>query len=111
MIDFIELNESQKNYVVYLLTFHGHTKDTINLAEMKSYHNTMLAARASGCPKFGYPNWLIKPDNKVSKSVYHFPVPTGEELQDFYMGNVEPKINLDKYSEMFRDVVERYNLL
>ena len=111
MINFIELNKSQKNYVVYLLNFHGHTKDTISLAEMKSYHNTMLVARESGCPKFGYPNWLIKSENKVSMSVYHFPAPTDEELDDFHMGFVEPQMNLDKYSEMFREVAMHYNLL
>lgn len=111
MIDFIELNESQKTYIIEVVNRFSHDRDFITLAEMKDYHQKMVDNRSSGCPKLGYPNWLIKPENKVSKSVYHLPVPTDEELEDFHLGNVEAQINLDKYSAMFKDVAERYNLL
>jgi hypothetical protein len=111
MIDFIELNESQKIYVIEVMNRFSHDRDFITLAEMKEYHQKMVAARSSGCPKLGYPNWLIKPENKVSKSVYHLPVPTSEELEDFHLGNVEPQINLNKYSKMFQKVVADYGIL
>ena len=111
MIDFIELNESQKNYVVYLLTRFKHDRDEINLTEMKSYHELMVYERDKGGPKFGYPNCLIVPENKVSKAVYGFPKPTGEDLEAFYRGDVEPQIKLEKYSPMLQEVVKNYGLL
>lgn len=111
MIDFIELNESQKTYIIEIMDRFSHNKDSISLAEMKDYHQKMVSARSSGCPKLGYPNWLIKPENKVSKSVYHLPVPTGDELDDFYHGNVDAQINLSKYSTMFQTVVANYGIL
>lgn len=111
MIDFIELNETQKNYVMYLRTFFKHDADTISLAQMKTYHDTMVYHRTTGGPKFGYPNWLIKPNNKTSKSVYHFPQPTEDDIEAFIRGDVDAKINLDKFSPMFKSVVTKYNLL
>lgn len=111
MIDFIELNESQKNYVVYVMKRFKHDRDEISLIEMKSYHETMVHERDKGGPKFGYPNWLIDPENKVSKSVYQFPRPSGEALEAFHRGDVAPQIKLEKYSPMLQEVVKNYGLL
>lgn len=111
MIDFIELNESQKNYVVFVMERFKHKSSEITLVQMKSYHDLMLYERDKGGPKFGYPNWLIVPENKVSKSVYSFPIPTGDELDAFRAGDVEPQIKLEKYSQMLQDVVKNYGLL
>lgn len=111
MIDFIELNETQKNYVVYVMERFKHKSEEISLTEMKSYHETMVYERDKGGPKYGYPNWLIVPENKVSKSLYHFPVPSGDDLEAFHRGDVGPQIKLEKYSPMFQQVVRDYGLL
>lgn len=111
MIDFVELNESQKNYVVYVMDRFKHKSDKISLTEMKSYHELMVYERDKGGPKYGYPNWLIVPENKVSKAIYSFPKPTGEALDAFLAGDVLPQIKLEKYSQMFQDVVKDYGLL
>lgn len=111
MIDFIELNETQKKYVVYVMERFKHDRDEITLIEMKSYHETMVHERDKGGPKFGYPNWLIVPQNKVSKSIYQFPRPTGEALEAFLAGDVEPQIRLEKYSPLLQKVVKEYGLL
>ena len=111
MIDFIELNESQKNYVVYVMERFKHNRDDISLTEMKSYHELMVYERDKGGPKFGYPNWLIVPENKVSKAIYGFPKPTGEDLEAFRNGDVEPQIKLEKYSPMLQEVVKNYGIM
>lgn len=111
MIDFIELNESQKKYVVYVMERFKHDHDEIGLAEMKSYHEIMVRERSTGGPKFGYPNWLIDPENKVSKSIYQFPRPSGEALEAFHRGDVAPQIKLEKYSPMLQEVVKSYGIL
>jgi len=111
MIDFIELNETQKNYVIYVMERFKHKSNEITLTAMKSYHELMVYERDKGGPKYGYPNWLIDPDNKVSKSVYHLPIPTEDDLEAFRNGDVDAKLNLDKFSDMFKEVVSKYNLL
>lgn len=111
MIDFIELNETQKKYVVYVIERFKHISDEISLAEMKSYHEIMVHERDKDGPKFGYPNWLIVPENKLSKSIYQFPRPTGEALEAFLDGDVEPHIRLEKYSPLLQKVVKEYGLL
>lgn len=111
MIDFVELNESQKNYVVYVMERFNHKSSEISLTEMKSYHELMVYERDKDGPKFGYPNWLIVPENKVSKAIYSFPKPTGEDLEAFLDGDVEPIIKIEKYSQMLQDVVKQYGLL
>lgn len=110
MIDFSELNETQKNYVVYIIERFKHISKHISLVEMKSYHETMLYERDKGGPKYGYPNWLIVKENKVEMSLYSFPAPSGEQLASFLAGDVVAHINLKKYSQMLQDVVQKYNL-
>lgn len=111
MIDFIELNEVQKKYVIHLIEHFKHDGDTITLEQMKFYHAKMMQERSSGGPKFGYPNWLIKPENKSAKSVYYIPRPTEDDMDDFLAGNVDAQIKLDKYSPMLQKVVKDYGLL
>ena len=111
LIDFIELNEAQKKYIVYVMERFKHKSESISLTEMKSYHETMVYERDKGGPKFGYPNWMIIPENKISKSVYSFPKPTGEALEAFLNGDVEPQIRIEKYSPMLQEVVKNYGLL
>lgn len=111
MIDFVELKETQKKYVLHLMDRFNLDTEVITLDDMKSFHEIMIMERHTGGPKFGYPNWLIKPNNKVSMSVYHFPKPTREDLEAFNNGDVDSHIQLKKYSQMFQDVVKEYNLL
>lgn len=111
MIEFIELNGAQKNYVVHVMKRFNHNKPDISLAEMKQYHDTMLQERDSGGPKLGYPNWLIKPHNKVSKSVYAFPIPTEDDMDDYRVGNVDARIIIERYSPMLQQVVKEYGLI
>jgi hypothetical protein len=47
----------------------------------------------------------------VSKSVYSFPVPTEDELEDFHLGNVEAVISVEKFSPLFQKTVKEYSLL
>jgi hypothetical protein len=54
---------------------------------------------------------LIKPENKLSKSVYFFPIPTEDEIEDFYDGNTEAVIVLEKLSPMTQKVIQQYGLL
>lgn len=111
MIDFIELNEPQKRYVLEVMNRFLHYDEEITISQMKEYHTKMVEARDQGCPKIGYPNWLIKPENKLSKSVYFFPVPTEDEIEDFYDGNTEAVIVLEKLSPMTQKVIQQYGLL
>lgn len=111
MIDFVELNESQKNYVIHVMERFNHNSEEISLKEMRSYHDIMVHERDKAGPKFGYPNWLIVPENKISKAIYSFPKPTGEALDAFLAGDVLPHIKLEKYSQMLQDVVKNYGIL
>jgi hypothetical protein len=111
MLEFIELKPTQKQYVVEVMNRFNHNRNVIELSEMKEYHQKMVEARDSGCPKLGYPNWLIESKNKVSKSVYSFPIPTEDELEDFHLGNVEAVISVEKFSPLFQKTVKEYSLL
>ena len=110
-MDFIELKPTQKQYVVYVMDRFDHKHEDITLDDMKFYHAEMVMTRNQGCPKLGYPNWLIKPENKVGKSVYHFPIPTKSELDDFLSGKTEAVLNLKKFSPLFQKTVKEYSLL
>jgi hypothetical protein len=110
MIMFTELNETQKRYVLEVINRFDHDSDLISLDEMKQYHEKMVKARNKGCPKFGYPNWLIKPNNKASKSIYRFPIPTESEKEDFFSGKTERVVNLQKFSPLFKNVIKEYGL-
>lgn len=111
MLEFVELKEKQKDYVVYVMNRFDHKHKDITLADMQFYHDEMLQTRSAGCPKLGYPNWLIVSQNKVAKSIYGFPIPTELELEDFLSGNTERVIKLEKYSPLFQKTVKEYNLL
>ena len=110
MMCFNELKLKQKQYVVYVMNRFDHEFDEITLADMEFYHDEMLQTRNQGCPKFGYPNWLIKPENKLSKSVYKFPKPTDSELEDFHSGKTERVVNLKKFSPLLQNVIKEYGL-
>ena len=109
-MNFKELTPIQKKYVVEVMVRFDHTDNVISLDEMKSYHEQMVSKRKSGCPKLGYPNWLIKPDNKVSKAIYEFPIPTESELEDFHSGKTERVVDLKKFSPLLQKVIKEYGL-
>jgi hypothetical protein len=111
MLEFVELKEQQKKYVIEVTNRFNHKTKDITLADMEFYHAEMKMTRDQGTPKFGYPNWLIVPTNKVSKSVYGFPIPTESELQDFISGKTEAVINIKKFSPLFQKTVKEYSLL
>lgn len=107
---FKELKPIQKGYVIEVMNRFNHTEPEICLSDMKSYHEQMIAKRTKDSVKIGYPNWLIKPENKVSKSVYNFPIPTESELNDFNSGKTERVVLLDRYSPLLKQVVKEYGL-
>jgi len=87
-----------------------HEYEDITLQDMEFYHTEMLQTRNAGCPKLGYPNWLIKPENKKAKGIYGFPRPTDSELEDYHSGNVEAVVNLSKFSLLLNNVIKEYGL-
>ena len=111
MLEFVELKEQQKKYVIEVMNRFDHKYGEIMLSDLKFYHNEMMKARSKGCPKYGYPNWLIVPENKRAKSVYGFPIPTESELEDFISGKTERVIKVEKYSPLFQKTVKEYSLL
>jgi hypothetical protein len=110
MLNFIELKPTQKQYVVEVVNRFDHELEQITLSDMEFFHSEMKMTRDQGCPKLGYPNWLIKADNKVSKGVYHFPIPTESELEDFLSGKTERVVDLSKFSPMLKNVIKEYGL-
>ena len=109
-LHFNELKPTQKKYVIEVMNRFDHSYDDITLADMEFYHTEMLQTRNQGCPKLGYPNWLIKPENKKAKGIYGFPIPTESELEDFYSGKTERVVNLKKFSPLLQNVIKEYGL-
>jgi hypothetical protein len=107
---FVELKPTQKQYVVVVMNRFNHNYEDITLDDMRFYHDEMLQTRNAGTPKLGYPNWLIKPENKKIKGVYGFPRPTDSELEDYHSGNVEAVIDLSKFSPLLNNVIKEYGL-
>ena len=87
-----------------------HTSDEITLVEIKEYHNAMVLERGQTKIKLGYPNWLITQENKIRKSVYHLPIPTQQEIDDFNSGNVDAVINLDRYSPLLKKTIQEFGI-
>ena len=111
MFNFLELKPTQKQYILEIMKRFKHESPQITLAQIKEYHQVMLKQRDRSGTKLGYPNWLIVADNKVAKSVYNLPIPTIEEEEDFYEGkNLEPQVNLDKFSPLFKQTVKEFNI-
>lgn len=110
MFSFIELKPTQKQYILEIMKRFKHESPQITLSEIKEYHQVMLKQRDKTGMKLGYPNWLIVADNKIAKSVYNLPIPTIEEEEDFYNGNVEPVINLNRFSPLLRKTIEEFNI-
>jgi len=107
---FAELKPTQKMYVIEVMNRFDHDRDAIELIEMQDYHKVMVSKRDAGCPKLGYPNWLIVGENKISKGVYGFPRPTDSELEDYHSGNVEAVVDLSKFSSLLNNVIKEYGL-
>jgi len=110
MFKFIELKEVQKRYICEVIKRYNHTASEITLSQMKEYHDALIQVRTEGI-KIGYPNWLIKPKNKISMGIYGFPIPTESEVADLNSGNSVQQINIEDYSPMFKTVVAEYNLI
>lgn len=111
MFKFLELKPTQKQYVITIMEKLKHTSPEISLSEIKDYHKQLIDSRSKGGEKLGYPNWLIVQDNKVKKSVYGLPVPSKQEAIDFKNGkNLEPQVNLDKFSKLFKQTVKEFNI-
>jgi hypothetical protein len=110
VFSFIELKPTQKQYVVEVMHRFNHDREAIELIEMQDYHKVMVSKRDAGCPKLGYPNWLIVAKNKISKGVYGFPLPTEEELEDFYSGKTERVVDISSFSPMLKNVIKEYGL-
>jgi hypothetical protein len=110
MFKFVELKEVQQRYICAVINKCGHTEPEIALNEMKQYHESLIEMRSDGT-KYGYPNWLIKPKNKISMGVYGFPIPTTSEIEDLNSGKSQQVINIEDYSPLFKQTVKEYNLL
>jgi hypothetical protein len=109
-MQFKELKPTQKMYVIEVMNRFDHDVDQIELIEMQDYHKIMLSKRDSGCPKLGYPNWLIVSKNKVAKGVYGFPRPTDSELEDYYSGKTERVVDMSSFSPLLKNVIKEYGL-
>jgi hypothetical protein len=109
-MQFKELKPTQKMYVIEVMNRFDHDREAIELTEMQDYHLLMLNKRDSGCPKLGYPNWLIVAENKISKAIYGFPIPTESEMEDFYSGKTERVVDTTKFSPLLQNVIKEYGL-
>jgi len=107
---FISLKDTQKLYVITIMEKFNHDSDEITLKQMDEYHIKMFKQREKGGIKLGYPKWLVNRGNKLSKSVYGFPIPTEDELDDFKAGKSQRIIDVSEFSDMFKDVVQQYGL-
>jgi hypothetical protein len=110
MFSFIELKPTQKQYILEIMKRFKHESPQITLAEIKEYHQVMLKQRDKTGMKLGYPNWLIVADNKIAKSLYNLPIPTIDEEEDFYNGNVDPVINLNRFSPLLRQTIDEFKI-
>lgn len=110
MMKFISLKDTQKLYVVTIMEKFSHDSDEITLKQMDQYHAELYRQREKGGIKLGYPKWLVNPGNKLAKSVYGFPMPTEDELDDFKQGKSFRVIDVSEFSDMFKDVVQEYGL-
>ena len=110
MFSFIELKTTQKQYILKIMKRFKHDSEQITLSQIKEYHQVMLKQRDKSGTKLGYPNWLIVNDNKITKSVYHLPIPTEDEEQDFYDGKIDPVVNLNRYSKLLQDTIKEFNI-
>lgn len=110
MMKFISLKDTQKLYVITIMEKFNHDSDEITLKQMDQYHLKMFKQREKGGIKLGYPKWLVNPGNKLAKSVYGFPMPTEEELDDFKEGKSFRVIDVSDFSDMFKSVVQEYGL-
>ena len=110
MMKFISLKDTQKLYVVTIMEKFGHDSDEITLKQMDEYHFKLYNEREKGGIKIGYPKWLVNPGNKLAKSVYGFPTPNEDELDDFKEGKSLRVIDVSDFSDMFKDVITKYNL-
>jgi len=110
MMKFISLKDTQKLYVVTIMEKFNHGSDEITLKQMDQYHAELYNEREKGGIKLGYPKWLVNPGNKLAKSVYGFPMPTEDELDDFKQGKSFRVIDVSEFSDMFKDVVQEYGL-
>jgi hypothetical protein len=107
---FIGLKDTQKLYVITIMEKFNHDSDEITLKQMDEYHIKMFKQREKGGIKLGYPKWLVNPGNKLAKSVYGFPMPTEEELDNFKEGKSFRVIDVSEFSDMFKSVVQEYGL-
>lgn len=110
MFKFVELKEVQKHYICVIMNKFKHKEKEISITQMKEYHNSLLKIRYDGL-KYGYPNWLIRPKNKISMGVYGFPIPTEDEVEDLKNGLSEQVINIEDYSDFFKQTIKEYSLL
>jgi hypothetical protein len=107
---FIGLKDTQKLYVITIMEKFNHDSDEITLKQMDQYHMKMFKQREKGGIKLGYPKWLVNPGNKLAKSVYGFPMPTEDELDDFKEGKSFRVIDVSEFSDMFKATVQEYGL-
>ena len=110
VMQFKELKPTQKQYIIELMKQFNHTQKDITLGQIKTYHQMMLYRREEGGLKLGYPNWLIVAKNKVSKSVYGFPIPTESEMDDYLSGKTERVVDISSFSPMLKTVIKEYGL-
>jgi len=110
MMKFIGLKDTQKLYVITIMEKFNHDSDEITLKQMDQYHMKMFKQREKGGIKLGYPKWLVNPGNKLAKSVYGFPMPTEDELDDFKEGKSFRVIDVSEFSDMFKATVQEYGL-
>lgn len=64
------------------------TAETITRPEIEQLFEALLAERANGGEKIGYPMWLVKGE-KVGRGQYKFPAPSRAEASDTSTSAIE----------------------
>ena len=75
-MNYTDLNKTQRRCIDAFIKLHPHlaSKISITRPEVEEIFFTLLAERANGGPKIGYPTWLTKYD-RIARGVYDFPSP------------------------------------
>jgi hypothetical protein len=92
MLKFANLTNAQKRYVEAALRVKPEIakSGTVSRNDLLEIEQALVAARAAGGEKIGFPNWLTA-KNKASRGMYVFPLPSGNLVNNAGTAKVSTK--------------------
>jgi hypothetical protein len=114
MLKFANLTNAQKRYVEAALRVKPEIAQTgtVSRNDLLEIEQALVAERAAGGAKIGFPNWLTA-KNKASRGTYVFPLPSGNLVNSTATAKVAAKAskpNQDKAEkEVAPDIIKGDN--